>query len=53
VTTSRKYALIGAVVGAVSAAANARPLTIADLLVGAVVVGLIGFGIGRWQENRS
>ena len=52
-TTSRKYALIGAGIGAVSAAASARPLTITDLLVGAVVVGLIGFGIGRWQENRS
>jgi len=52
-STSKKFALIGAIAGAVSAAASARPLTIADLLIGAAVVGLIGFGIGRWQENRS
>jgi hypothetical protein len=51
--TSQKYGLIGVVLGVVSAAASARPLTLVDLLMGGVIVGGIGFVIGKFQENRS
>jgi hypothetical protein len=43
----------GVIFGVVSAAASAKPLTFADLHVDAVVVGLIGYGIGRSRENLS
>lgn len=51
--TSQKYGLIGAVLGVVSAAASASPLTVVDLITGGVILGGIGFVIGKVQENKS
>lgn len=50
---STKFGGIGAVIGAVAAATNANPLTVADLALGAVITGAIGYFMGRWSEKNN
>lgn len=49
----QKYGLIGTGVGVISAAVSARPLTVADLILGGAIWGGIGFAIGKFRENKS
>ena len=50
--TSYKYGIVGGVLGVVSAGVSASPLTLADLLLGGVILGGTGFAIGKYQENK-
>ena len=50
-SSSIKYAVIGVVLG-IAGAFNAYPLTVADLILGAVIGGAVGAGIGKYRENR-
>lgn len=50
---SQKYGVIGVILGLVSSAVSASPLTLIDLILGGAILGGIGFGIGRFQDNKS
>ena len=47
------FAAAGAGLGIVAAAVSASPLTIADLVVGGVITGAIGYFIGKSQEKND
>jgi len=48
---SQKYGVIGAAIGALGAGVSASPLTIVDLLLGAVILGAIGYFIGKSTDK--
>ena len=50
---SQKYGIVGAILGLVSSAVSAKPLTAADLIIGGAILGGIGYAIGKFQEYKS
>jgi VIT1/CCC1 family predicted Fe2+/Mn2+ transporter len=52
-SASKKYGIIGAILGAVSSAVSASPLTVVDIVLGGAILGGIGFAIGKYKENKS
>lgn len=50
---SQKYGIVGAILGVVSSAVSAKPLTVVDLILGGAILGGIGYAIGKFQENKS
>lgn len=48
--SSTKYAAIGVLLG-IAGAFSAYPLTIPDLILGAVIGAAVGAGIGKYREN--
>lgn len=50
---SQIYAIGGAVLGGLAAAVSASPLTGADVILGAAILGAIGYAIGRKSDSKS
>lgn len=50
---SQKYGIVGAILGLVPCSVSAKPLTVADLIIGGAVLGGIGYVVGKFQENKS
>ena len=50
---SQSYAIGGAVLGGLAAAMSASPLTGADVIIGAAIIGAIGYAIGRKSDSKS
>ena len=50
---SQTYAIGGALLGGLAAAVSASPLTGADVILGAAIMGAIGYAIGRRSDLKS
>ena len=52
-TNPLKYAVVGAVLGAIAAAVSANPLTVFDLILGGAILAAIGFGLGKYKDRKA
>jgi len=50
---SQTYAIGGALLGGLAAAVSASPLTGADVILGAAIMGAIGYAFGRRSDLKS
>lgn len=50
---SQSYAIGGAILGGLAATVSARPLTVVDVILGAAIIGAIGYAIGRKSDSKS
>ena len=52
IKSSHKYGILGAIVG-VAIALTDSPITVADIVIIGVILGVVGFVIGKYQENST